>query len=98
MLHVDAVIYALKYLPVDPKGAEYPPAWYMAEPQIGPSKKPIPVDISIRPIFCSRSDGFELDTTIAMDATAFMPEPRPPIICAANDKNRKVLAPLTPAA
>lgn len=80
-------------LPVEPKGAEYPPAWYMAEPQIGPNKKPIPVAISIRPIFCSRSEGFELETTIAIDATAFIPEPRPPINCEANDINRNVLAP-----
>ena len=50
----------------------------MKEPQIGPSKKPIPVAISIRPMFYSLSLGFELETTIAMEATALIPLPSPP--------------------
>ena len=67
-------------LPADPNGAEYPPNWNMKDPQIGPNRNPIPVAISIRPMFCSRSLGLELDTTIAMEATALIPEPQPPII------------------
>ena len=61
----------------------------MAEPQIGPSKNPIPVAISINPILYSRSEGFELDTTIAIEATAFIPEPNPPINWAINDAIKK---------
>ena len=43
----------------------------------------------MRPMFCSRSYDFEIETTIAMDATALTPEPRPPIICEAKDQKRK---------
>lgn len=58
---------------------------------MGPSKKPIPVAISIRPIFCSRSEGFELETTIAIEATALIPEPRPPINYATKDEIRNAV-------
>ena len=51
----------------------------------------MPVAISIRPIFCSRSLGFELETTMAMEATALMPDPKPPIIWAMNDAIRKAV-------
>ena len=61
----------------------------MMEPQIGPSKKPTPVAISISPMFCSRSDAFEFDTTIDIEATELIPEPSPPIICAKKDQKRK---------
>ena len=60
----------------------------MSEPQIGPNKKPTPVAISMSPMFYSRSLDFDIDTTIDIDATALMPEPRPPIICEANDQKR----------
>ena len=80
---------AIRYnLPADPNGAEYPPSWNMKEPQIGPNKKPIPVAISINPIFYSLSLDLELETTIAIDATELIPDPNPPINYAKNDHIR----------
>ena len=81
------------YLPVEANGVEKSPTWYMNEPQIGPIRKPTPVAISIRPIFCSLSLALELETTSAIEATALTPEPSPPIIYATNDQKRKELAP-----
>lgn len=75
---------------MEPKGNVNPPIWYMSDPHMGPIKKPMPVAISIIPIFISRSDSFELDTMIASVATEFMPEPRPPIIWKTKDKNKNV--------
>ena len=63
----------------------------MREPQIGPIKNPIPFAISISPMFYSRSEAFDVETTIAIEATALMPEPSPPIICDAKDQKRKAL-------
>ena len=65
---------------VEPNGYEKPPIWYMREPQRGPNKNPTPVAISISPMFYSRSLAFDDEITIAMEATALMPEPNPPII------------------
>ena len=58
----------------------------MKDPQIGPSKKPIPVAISINPMFASRSLSFEPETTIAMEATELVPEPSPPISWNVNER------------
>ena len=60
----------------------------MKEPHIGPNKKPIPVAISINPIFYSLSLDLELETTIAIDATELIPDPNPPINYAMNDHIR----------
>jgi len=51
----------------------------MKEPQIGPNKKPIPVAISTKPMFCSLSLAFELEITMAIEATELAPEPSPPM-------------------
>ena len=42
-------------------------------------------------MFCSRSEGFELETTMAIEATALMPEPKPPISYATKDEIRKAV-------
>ena len=69
-----------------------PPIWYINEPHIGPIRKPIPVAISIIPIFISRSDSFDVDTISASVATEFMPDPSPPIIWNVNDQNKNQFA------
>ena len=84
---------AINYLPIDPNGAGYPPTLYINEPQIGPSKNPIPVAISISPILYSLSLYFDVETVRAIDATAFTPEPSPPIIYPANETHKKMYAP-----
>ena len=63
----------------------------MKEPQIGPNKKPIPVAISTKPMFCSLSLGFELEITMAIEATELTPEPSPPMSWAAKDQIMKVV-------
>lgn len=59
---------------------------------MGPNKNPIPVAISMSPMFYSLSDGFELETTIAIEATAFMPDPSPPISWAMKEATRNAVA------
>ena len=61
----------------------------MNEPQMGPNKKPIPVAISTKPMFYSLSLAFELETTMAIDATELTPEPRPPTSWAEKAQVRK---------
>ena len=60
--------------------------WNMTDPHNGPRRKPIPVAVSISPMFCILSDLSEVDTTIAIDATALLPEPRPPSTWAMKEK------------
>jgi len=82
---------------MDPNGNVNPPMWYINDPHMGPTRKPMPAAISIIPMFISRSESFELDTTIASVATEFIPEPKPPINWNTNEKKRKTYAFVRPS-
>jgi hypothetical protein len=82
---------------MDPKGKVKPPSWYISEPHMGPMRKPMPVAISIMPMFISRSASDEWETINARVATEFIPEPRPPIIWKTKEKNKNQFSDFKPS-